>query len=154
SLCYVLLDAEYNDRSLIRFRPPDKGVDILHRKCHCAYQCKSDERGAFGSISATESIGSLKTAFAARKALGWDSYSFASNANYTGAAFAAIREAAALLSLEEQQLNFLGPEHWDKLCRKHSHVVVGRFDYRVPVTKERVSNAFENQRYYPQFCRQ
>ena len=154
SLCYVLLDAEYGDSSLIRLRPPDKGVDILHRKSRSAYQCKSDERGAFGSIGAAESIGSLKTAVAARKALGWDSYSFASNANFTGTAFAAITQESERLGFQEQQLEFLGPEHWDKLCCKHPHVVEGRFDYRVSVTKECVSKAFENQRYYPQSCRQ
>ena len=27
SLCYVLPDAEHGDQSLIRLRPPDKGVD-------------------------------------------------------------------------------------------------------------------------------
>lgn len=154
SLCYALLDAEYADRSLIRLRPPDRGVDILHRKSRSAYQCKSDERGAFGSIGAAESLESLKTAVTARKALGWDSYSFASNANFTGAAFAAIREEAARLTIGDQQLEFLGPEHWDKLCSRHPHVIDGRLDYRVSVTKERVSKAFENQRYFPQYCRE
>lgn len=59
SLCFTLLDAELDDPSLIRLRPPDKGVDILHRNAHRAFQCKSSEQGAFGSISSNESVKSL-----------------------------------------------------------------------------------------------
>ena len=154
SLCYALLDAELNDTSLIRLRPPDKGVDILHRSARRAYQCKSDERGAFGSIGSAESIGSLGAAFAEREALNWDSYSFATNANYTGSAFTSIKNEALELGLHDEQIDFLGPEYWDKLCIRHPEVVAHRFDYRVPVTKARVAQAFENQRYFPKYVSQ
>lgn len=154
SLCYALLDAELNDTSLIRLRPPDKGVDILHRSARRAYQCKSDERGAFGSLGSTESIKSLKAALAERESLNWNSYSFATNASYTGSAFTAIKGAALAMDLVDEQIEFLGPEFWDKLCNKHTNVVVHRFDYRIPVTKERVAQAFENQRYFPKYVSQ
>src|ERR1700724_820528 len=155
SLCYTLLDAEYNDRTLIRLRPPDKGVDILHRSARRAYQCKSHEKGAIGgAISAPESVKSLKAAFAERTALNWDSYAFASNASYTGTAHAAIMNEAARLGLRDDQIEFLGPEHWDKLCNKHPRLVAERSDYRFSVTKNRISKAFENQRYFPQYVSQ
>jgi hypothetical protein len=154
SLCYTLLDAELQDTSLIRLRPPDKGVDILHRRAQRAYQCKSDERGAFGSIGSTESVKSLKAAFAERGSLNWDAYAFATNASYTGSAFTAIKDEALVMGLADDQIEFLGPEYWDKLCIKHSSVVVDRFDYRIPVTKARVAESFENQRYFPKYVSQ
>src|SRR6185369_6610445 len=109
SLCYALLDAELKDTSLIRLRPPDKGVDILHRSARRAYQCKTDERGAFGSIGSTESINSLKAALAEREALNWSSYSFATNASYTGFAFTSIKNVALELGLQDERIDFLGP---------------------------------------------
>ena len=154
SLCFTLLDAELNDSSLIRLRPPDNGVDILHRNGQKAFQCKSTEQGSFGSLSATESTKSLTSAFAERESLGWNYYAFATNASYTGNAFAAIKNAAADLGLQDEKLDFLGPEHWDKLCIKHAQLISDRFDYRVPVTKSRVIQAFENQRYYPKYVSQ
>lgn len=154
SLCFALLDAELDDTSLIRLRPPDKGVDILHRNAQKAFQCKSNEQGAFGSMSATESVKSLNTAFVERKSLAWNLYAFATNASYTGNAFTAIIKAAGELGLQDEQIEFLGPEHWDKLCIRHTDLIADRFDYRIPVTKPRVAQAFENQRYYPQYVSQ
>lgn len=154
SLCFALLDAEFDDPSLIRLRPPDKGVDILHRNAQKAYQCKSNEQGAFGSLSSTESIKSLNTAFSQKEILSWDTYVFATNANYTGSAFTSILEAAKELGLDEKKIEILGPEYWDKLCIRHEGLIANRFDYRIPIQKERVSQAFENQRYYPQYVSQ
>jgi hypothetical protein len=154
SLCFALLDAEFNDTSLIRLRPPDKGVDILHRSAQHAYQCKSTERGAFGSMDARESIRSLQAAFPERNTLNWSRYSFATNASYTATAFTSIKNEAETLGLLDQQIGFLGPEYWDKLCKKHTDVIADRFDYRIPVTKLRVAQAFENQRYFPNYVMQ
>ncbi len=154
SLCFTLLDAELDDTSLIRLRPPDKGVDILHRNAKKAFQCKSDERGAFGSMGATESVKSLITAFSERKSLAWNSYAFATNASYTGNAFTTIKKAASELGIQDKQIEFLGPEHWNKLCIRHTTLVADRFDYRIPIMKPRVVQAFENQRYYPKYVSQ
>ncbi|WP_200254640.1 hypothetical protein [Thiococcus pfennigii] len=154
SLCFSLLDAELDDPSLIRLRSPDKGVDILHRNEQRAYQCKSTEQGAFGSLSANESIKSLRTAFSAKQKLPWETYAFAINANYTGSAFTSILEAARELGLKEKQIEVLGPEYWDKLCVCHEGLIADRFDYRIPVSKQRVTQAFGNQRYYPQYVSQ
>lgn len=154
SLCFALLDAEFDDSSLIRLRPPDKGIDILHRSAQKAYQCKSNEQGAFGSLSASESIKSLNTAFSEKKRLPWNTYAFATNANYTGGAIVAILQAAKEIGLDEKQIEILGPEYWNKLCIRHEELIASRFDYRIPVTKYHVTKAFENQRYYPQYVSQ
>lgn len=154
SLCFTLLDAELDDSSLIRLRPPDKGVDILHRNAHRAFQCKSNEQGAFGSMSSNESIKSLHMAFSEKGSLLWDSYAFATNANYTGSAYASIIKEANGLGLKDRQIEFLGPEYWNKLCVHHENLVADRFDYRIPISKQRVINAFENQRYFPKYVSQ
>ncbi|GAB3309188.1 hypothetical protein [Haliea atlantica] len=154
SLCFTLLDAELNDSSLIRLRPPDKGVDILHRNAQRAFQCKSNEQGAFGSLSSTESIKSLNSAFAEKERLSWEIFAFATNANYTGNAFTSIIGAAKELGLSEKQIEILGPEHWDKLCIRHADLISDRFDYRIPVTRDRVIQAFENQRYFSKYVSQ
>ena len=56
SLCFELLNIEFQDISLIKLEPPDCGVDIIYRKNKTAYQCKSDERGAFGALSSDSSV--------------------------------------------------------------------------------------------------
>ncbi len=148
SLCYALLDAELNDPTLMRLKPPDKGVDILHRSVYRAYQCKSDERGAFGSLGAAASVKSLESAYKERESLNWSMYCFASNASYTGSAFTTIVNRAKELGLRDDQIEFSGPEHWDKLCEKHSNKISELFDYRISISKERVDKAFKNQRYF------
>jgi hypothetical protein len=119
SLCYDLLAAETQDRSLQRIHPPDKGLDIWHRNAGCAYQCKSDERGALGSLSAGDSIDSLRAAAGERGTFGWETYLYATNANYTGPAVKGILQEAGSLGLTMSQVDFRGPEYWSKLCESH-----------------------------------
>jgi len=148
------LRAEFNDPSLIRFNAPDNGVDILHRNVQRAYQCKSDERGAFGSISAEESIKSLQTAYRNKEQLKWNKYNFSTNANYTGTSFTKIIEEAKRLGLEDSQIEFYGPEYWDDLCSKHFNKVRDRFDYRISVTEKQVIDAFKKARYFDKYVKE
>ena len=97
SLCETLLCGEYGATSIIRLRPPDCGVDILHRVEGTAFQCKSSERGAFGTINAIESVKSLDTACKHRSDIEWLEYCFATNANYTGAGYKKIMAHAKKL---------------------------------------------------------
>ena len=90
SLCEILLRSELDSTKLIRLRPPDLGVDILYRGEKKAFQCKSSERGVYGRIDAEESAKSLETAIKHKSALGWGQYSFATNADYTGAGYQKI----------------------------------------------------------------
>lgn len=154
SLCFDLLCAELNDHDLMRLAPPDCGVDILSRMLHHAYQCKCDERGAFGSLSATESIGSLTTAWKHKKQLGWQSYFFCTNAHYTGNALAKIGEAAEAIGLDPSRFNFKGPEYWDELCARHFGTVADRLDYRITASVGQVMSAFEQARYLDRYLKE
>jgi len=48
-LCLDLVKAEDPTGDFQHLLPPDRGVDILRRRPPIGYQCKSDERGAFGT---------------------------------------------------------------------------------------------------------
>ncbi len=151
SLCLALLRCERGAGVMTRLNPPDLGVDLLAIGSREAYQCKSDERGAFGTLDHHSSLNSLSTAMSHQLALGWSSYRFATNANYSGAAFAKLRAEAATLGLDESQLGFLGPEYWDELCTRHFATVKDRFRYRIVRTGEDVVAAFQEARYRPKY---
>ncbi len=77
SLCFDLLRRDIGSNGLVRLRPPDRGIDILHRPGTRAYQCKSTQAGALGSIPAEASVESLSTAVQHRESLEWTKYCFA-----------------------------------------------------------------------------
>ncbi|MEO5331574.1 MAG: hypothetical protein H7839_06080 [Magnetococcus sp. YQC-5] len=148
SLCFNLLAAEYGIAELQRLNAPDCGIDILRRTDETAIQCKSDERGSFGSLSASESIKSLKSAAIVRNTIPWQSYVYATNANYTGNAVKDILSEAASLGILHNNIKFLGPEYWNDLCSKHFENVKDMFDFRVTVTEDQVIEAFRKAKYY------
>ena len=154
SLCFELLSAEHGIDGLQRLHAPDSGIDILRRPTKTAIQCKSNERGAFASLSATESVDSLKAAVNARPEIAWEDYTFATNANYTGSAVKTIISEGASLEVKSNNINFLGPEYWNNLCEKYFDRVRNLFDYRVTVTEEQVIEAFRKARYFDQFVDQ
>ena len=154
SLCFALTFEETRDRSLVRLSPPDRGVDFLSRSSRKAYQCKSDERGASGSLNAQSSVESLKSAAKAKRALVWDTYFFATNAPYTGVAHENILQEARTLALADTDIEFLGPEHWDRLCRQFPSVAEERLDYRVTLTEARVIEALKSAGYFDRFVEQ
>ena len=151
SLCFELLAAEHGRGGLQRLRAPDGGIDILHNPAMTAFQCKSDERGALGSLSAAESIKSLQAAAISRSTIHWSRYTYATNANYTGNAVKSILDKAAVLNLPHDNIEFLGPEHWDALCSTHFDQVKDRFDFRVTVTEAQVVEAFRKARYFDEY---
>ena len=148
ALCFDLVAADKGSHGLQRLNPPDRGIDIFHAASGTAFKCKSAERGAFGSLSGTDSITSLKAAAAVRLLIGWRRIAFATNANYTGTARTHILEAANALQVSAEDIDFLGPEHWDALCSKHFDRVRHRFDFRITVTEAQVVEAFRKARYY------
>lgn len=113
-----------------------------------ALQCKSDERGAFGSIAASPSIASLKAARQSQGALGWNTYTFATNADYTGSAIAEIYKTALGLKLSRDSIVFLGPQYWSDLCEEHISTVEHMLDFRLRVSEEQVIEAFRSARYF------
>lgn len=154
SLCYDLLAAEHGIDGLQRLKAPDSGIDIFRRPTATAIQCKSDERGTFGSLSATESVKSLKAAVKARPEIDWQQYSFATNANYTGSAVKTILSEGTSLGIPTDSIDFLGPEYWNELCGKYFERVKDRFDFRVTVTEEQVIEAFRKARYFDKYVDQ
>lgn len=151
SLCYDLLSVDPKDGGLLRLAPPDRGVDILSRRLRNAYQCKSDERGAFGSLPAKASIDSLSTACGFKQELGWNTYWLCTNANYTGAAVSEITKAAGTFGLSAADLEFRGPQYWDELCSRHFDKVATRFDYRITATEQQVLDALKASRYFDRY---
>lgn len=151
SLCYYLLCQEYGHHSLYRLNPPDRGIDIFQKDIKRAYQCKSLENGASGTLEVFESIGSLKTAMCHRDDFEWHPYCFATNANYSGAGFEKILRAAEELNIDKNRIEHLGPEYWSELCEKYSNKIQDRFDYRFSVTEEQVIEALKKARFYDEY---
>jgi len=147
-LCLKLLKAEYPASDFQRFLPPDRGVDILRRPTAIGYQCKSDERGAFGNAPKQDSLDSLRTAIAHRAAIGWKTYCFATNADYSGNAVEDIQLQAESLGIPKSDLSFLGPQDWSDLCEKHLVAVQDTLDYRLQVTEAQVVEAFRKARFF------
>lgn len=145
-LCLKLLQAENSDHSIQRLAPPDRGVDILQGKTGDAYQCKSNERGIFGTIDAEECIASLKRAIEAKADIGWQEYSIAVNAPLTGIGLSKINVYSD--SAQITRPNILAPEYWASLCEKHKAHIESHFDYRVFVTEAQVIEALKKARYY------
>lgn len=151
SLCDHLLRAEFGSSEIARLKAPDRGIDILHRLAARAYQCKSSERGALGSIDPDASSKSLETAWQHRSTFGWNCYCLSTNANYTGVGMGKILEQANTLGMTPEQIIFLGPEYWDSLCVKYEPAIQNRFDYRLTATADQVVDAFRKARYFDRY---
>jgi len=143
SLCEMLLRKELGIKNIMRLRPPDRGVDILCRSENTAFQCKSTERGTFGTIDAEDSAQSLETAIKHKHTLDWIKYCFATNAEYTGAGYEKIILRAKEMALCPRDIEFLGPAYWDHLCTVYSDLVKDRFDYRVTVDEKHLLEVFQ-----------
>jgi len=139
NLCFRLLES--SDDSLTRFAPPDCGIDIYSRKNRTAFQCKSSERGALGTINAAECINSLATAIEARARIPWTAYNLALNAPLTANGFAKITSFAAERGISQDSIIVLQPEKWDKLCQSNKQAIHDLFDYKVSAADFQVLEA-------------
>jgi hypothetical protein len=151
NLCLYLLRADTSDNSIMRLGPPDRGIDIYRQRTRHAYQCKSSERGIFGTVDAQECITSLGRAIQARSTLKWADYGIALNAQLTGAGLSKIKEFATFHGLPDDAVVILPPEYWDELCERHIKSIQHLFDYRVFVSEAEVVEAFRKARYYDQY---
>lgn len=61
----------------------------------------------------------MATAMEHKAGLGWDSYIFATNADYSGNGVEQILLAADNLGLDRDSVIFYGPKHWSDLCEKY-----------------------------------
>ena len=152
SLCFDLLSEEHGIKSLQRLKAPDGGIDILNRKKEiAAIQCKSHKYGAIGTIPPNESIKSLKSAIISRKEIPWESYVFATNADYSGVGVKKILSAANSHSIGKDVIEFWGPGYWCELCDRHYDTVAHRLDCRVTVTESEFIEAFRKAGYYDKY---
>jgi hypothetical protein len=154
SLCYLLLCEEKGYDGFVRLNPPDRGIDIFHRRQQRAYQCKSHENGAFATLDPIESINSLTMALRHKGIFDWQPYCFATNANYSGVGFEKILKHAEELGINKNMVEHLGPEYWDNLCDTFPDKVKSRFDYRIIATEEQVVDAFKKARYFDKYIKE
>ncbi len=154
NLCLILLRSDSADSTIMRLAPPDRGIDIFRQLTGAAYQCKSSERGIFGTIEPQECMTSLARAVEARGDLGWKRYFMALNAPISGIGFSKIVEFAASKGVEKKDIEFLSHEYWSSLCDKHATAIRGLFDYRVFVTESEVIELMQKARYYDQYVRE
>ena len=149
SLCFDLLKAEYGDASQIRFRAPDKGIDIYRQTEKIAYQCKSNELAKHGTIDVTECIKSINTALLIRDSISWEKYFLATNSDLSGTGYAKLQDFIKENKLSN--IEQLGPEYWSDLCKKHIELVKDRLDYRLLLTEQQVIEAFKKARYFDKY---
>jgi hypothetical protein len=154
NLCLRLLQADTSDNSIMRLGPPDQGIDIYRQSTRAAYQCKSSERGTFGTIDAKDCIASLATAIAAQKSIPWVHYSVALNAPLSGIGLSKINEFATSQALPTASLSILPPEYWSELCERHAEAIKHLFDHRFTLTEAQVIEAMKKAQYYDSFIHQ
>jgi hypothetical protein len=150
-LCFQLLQAEHGSKGLLRLAPPDRGIDILHRTLETAYQCKSTENGAFGTIDSGPCIQSLDRAITVRDTFQWQRLNYCLNAPLTGDGLNKILIHATSVGLPANCVDALGPGYWNDLCEKHTSLIEGLFDYRVFVSESQVREALKKARYFDSF---
>jgi hypothetical protein len=136
----------------MKLAPPDCGIDIYRQSTRDAYQCKSNERGIFGTIDAQQCILSLARASDVRTSVPWSRYWIAMNAPVSGVGLSKINHFATSNALPAVQ--FLPPEYWSDLCERHTKHVSGLFDYRVLLSETDVIEALRKARYYDDFIKQ
>lgn len=147
-LCFYLLQKDTSDNTILRLRPPDRGVDILHEAQKTAYQCKSNELGHKGTISTAACLRSIESAKEAKGLLGWEKFTFAINSDITGSSLARIKHSCIDAGLGEP--SFLVHTYWSDLCNKHTDIAdrfyrnvvhVSRSRYEELISKEKELSA-------------
>ncbi len=151
NLCLTLLRSDSADNTIMRLAPPDRGVDIFWQRTGAAYQCKSNERGIFGTIEPQECVTSLAHAVAARGDICWKQYFVAVNAPLSGIGISKVLDFASSNGIERTAIEILSHEYWSSLCSKHKEVITPLFDYRVFVSELEVVDMMRKARYYDRY---
>ena len=138
----------------MRLAPPDRGVDIFRRRTGAAYQCKSSERGIFGTIEPQECVASLARAVEARGDIGWKQYFVALNAPLSGIGFSKILDCATSKGIDKTDIEFRSYEYWSSLCDKHMNSIRALFDYRVFVAELEVIELMRKARYFDRYLQE
>jgi len=150
-LCHEFLIAVFPVNSIIRMSFDECGIDILDQTTGTAYCCLAVDDPSNDTLSVEEIITSLDKAANNRIRLGWKRYNIATNTEYSDEGMKVINNQIRKLQIAFDEVGFLGPGTWNRLCIEYPRIVMDWFDYRVVVSKEAVKNAFEEARYYPEY---
>lgn len=116
--------------------------------------CNAVEYPDGDSPSADQAVAAFERAVRNRRELQWRLYNVASNAEYSEEAMSVFKGRIHALGVAPEEVGFIGPATWNRLCSEYPRVVEDCFDYRVTVSKEAVKKAFEAARYYPHYVAQ
>jgi hypothetical protein len=150
-LCHDFLSAVFPSNSIVRKDRDKFGIDILDETASVAYCCHSVDIPNDNALPIEEAILAFEQAVHNRAELGWRLYNIASNAAYSDEAIGAFKNRMHELGITLEEVGFIGPATWNRLCSEHPRVVENWFDYRISVSKDAVKKAFEEARYYPEY---
>lgn len=153
-LCHGFLSAVFPTNSIVRTDREKFGFDILDQTAGVAYYCQAVERPDEDALSVNDTIAAFERAVHNREERKWKLFNVASNAEYSDEAMGVFKGRMHTLGVAPEEVGFIGPATWNRLCSEYPRVVEDWFDYRVTVSKDAVKKAFEEARYYPKYVAQ
>jgi len=150
-LCHDFLAAVFPSNSIVRMNSDECGVDLLDQTTETAYCCHAVDEPTSEALSVDGTIDSLERAIRNRDRLSWKKYNIATNIEYSDEGMDVLADTISMLNILSEEVGFLGPGIWNRLCSEYPRVVKDWFEYRVLVPKDAVKKAFEAARYYPEF---
>jgi hypothetical protein len=119
--CCKALNLHNNSDVIRRRTPPETGIDLYSEQEQIAYQCKSVE-DATGKLKPNKAEESLCSALKIRSsaATPWKKYVICSNAPLTGTCEERLKAIC-------EDVQFLTPDFWEPICRKHWNDLKDRF---------------------------
>ena len=150
-LCHDLLAAVFPSNSILRLDVDEYGFDLFDQKTGTAYCCHSVDDPNSKTLSIDGAIASIERAAGQRNSLGWNKYNIATNTVYSDERMGELTDRIQKLQIAPEDVGFLGPGTWSRLCTEYPRVVEDWFEYRVQISKDTVKKAFEEARYYPKY---
>jgi len=148
-LCHDFLMAVFPTNSIVRINSDEYGIDLLDQTTGTAYCCHAVDDPSSDTLSVDNTISSLERAVKHRDQLGWKRYNISMNTEYSDEGMNFINNQMRKIQINSEEVGFLGPGIWNRLCSEYPRIVMDWFDYRVIVSKDAVKKAFEDARYYP-----
>jgi len=151
SLCHEFLSTVFPSSSIVRMDSNEYGIDLLDQTTGSAYCCHAVDEPSSDTLSVDRTVASLEKAAQHRDKLRWQRYSIATNAEYSKDGMDIIKDRIRKLQIASEEVGFLGPATWNRLCSEYPRIVDNWFEYRIIVSKDVVKKAFEDARYYPKY---
>ncbi len=150
-LCHDFLMAVFPNNSIVRINSDEYGIDLLDQTSGIAYCCLAVDEPSSHTLSIENTISNLGRAVKHRDKLGWKRYNISTNTEYSDEGVNFINNQMRKIRITSEEVGFLGPGTWNRLCSEYPRIVMDWFDYRVIVSKDAVKKAFEDARYYPKY---